>query len=218
MKNVLCFGDSNTYGFDIATYDSGTSTAKRMPFDIRWPGRIQLQLGQDYRIIEEGLNGRTIMVDDPFMQNRKGIASFPVILDCQAPLDLVIIHIGVNELKAYFGFTAGMIARGIENLVLASQISYNACPVPKVLIVTPPPVGKAIEHGIFGEQYGPLAYEKSLQFDTFYQKVAEKYHCGYLNAGTLGFELNPVDELHYSPADHARLADAIAPIVKDMIG
>jgi lysophospholipase L1-like esterase len=218
MKNILCFGDSNTYGFDIDSYDMKTSQAGRLPFDVRWPGRVQLQLGAEYRVIEAGLNGRAIMMEDPFKPYRKGIQSLPAALDCQSPLDLVILHLGVNELKTYFNLSAGMIARGIENMILLSQMSYNCSPVPQVLVIAPPPVGKNIEKSLFGDQFGSLAYEKSLLFGRQYQAVAEKHGCGFLDAGKLGFELNPIDELHYCAADHAKLANAAAVKIVEMIG
>ena len=56
MKNILCFGDSNTWGYDASTYDPALGSGQRMPFDVRWPGRVQNILGSDYRIIEDALN------------------------------------------------------------------------------------------------------------------------------------------------------------------
>ena len=37
MKNILCYGDSNTFGF--------TLHGGRHPYDVRWTGRLQLALG-----------------------------------------------------------------------------------------------------------------------------------------------------------------------------
>ena len=51
MKNILCYGDSNTFGF--------TLHGGRHPYDVRWTGRLQLALGPAYRVIEEGCGGRT---------------------------------------------------------------------------------------------------------------------------------------------------------------
>ena len=57
MKNVLCFGDSNTYGYDPAGMRDGT--AVRYAQDVRWCGVVQRDLGEGWHVIEEGLNGRT---------------------------------------------------------------------------------------------------------------------------------------------------------------
>lgn len=62
MKNVMCFGDSNTYGYDPAGMRDGT--AVRYAQDVRWCGVAQRDLGEGWHVIEEGLNGRTTVRDD----------------------------------------------------------------------------------------------------------------------------------------------------------
>ncbi len=58
MKTVVCYGDSNTWGYD-------PHTKTRFPSDVRWTGVLRQELGVDYLVIEEGLNGRTTVWDDP---------------------------------------------------------------------------------------------------------------------------------------------------------
>ena len=53
MKTVLCYGDSITWGYNPVD-------GSRFPFEQRWPGVLQARLGSSYRVIEEGLNGRTV--------------------------------------------------------------------------------------------------------------------------------------------------------------
>ncbi|MHC1773409.1 MAG: GDSL-type esterase/lipase family protein [Flexilinea sp.] len=218
MKNILCFGDSNTWGYDASTYDPAFGSGQRMPFDVRWPGRVQKILGSDYRIIEDALNARTVMVEDPYFTHRLGIASLETALDAQAPLDLVIIKLGVNELKHMFNLTAGMIAFGVEKLVLAAKTRYYNYPEPKVLVIAPHPVSKTIGEDIFGFSFGPLAYEKSCQFGPLYKDLAERHGCGFIDCAGLNFKLNSLDGLHYDREDHAKLADVVAAKIKEMIG
>ncbi len=218
MKNILCYGDSNTWGYDYTTYDPALGSGRRMAFDERWPGRVQLALGSEYRIIEDALNARTNLQDDPYFPHRHGLHSLEVALDAQAPLDLVIIQMGVNELKHMFNLTAGMIAFGAEKLVAAAQQSYYGYPVPKVLFVAPAPVRKDIADMIFGFSYGPLAYEKSVQLGALYREIAQRYGCGFLDCAALDFEINSLDGLHYSKQDHAKLADAVVLKIKEMLG
>ena len=85
MKNILCFGDSNTWGYDYTTYDPALGAGQRLPFEERWPGIVQNALGSGYRIIEDALNARTNMVEDPYFPHRLGIASLETALDAQAP-------------------------------------------------------------------------------------------------------------------------------------
>ena len=217
MKHILCFGDSNTWGYDTDTYDVTLGTVKRMPFEMRWPGILQKSLGPKYRIIENALNGRTIMHDDPYFPHRNGRHSLEETLDANSPLDLVIIQLGVNELKQMFNLTAGMISYGMEKLIKIALTSYNNYPVPKVLLIAPHPVSKEIVDGRLGFSYGSLAYSKSLELADLYKKVAERCSCAFLDCGQLNFSLNTLDGFHYSRQDHEKLAGEVKDIVIEII-
>ena len=117
-----------------------------------------------------------------------------------------------------FHLTAGMIACGMEKLVAACLTSYYGYPVPKVLLIAPHPTHPKIGDLLYGFNFGPEAYEKSVQLGEEYRAIAEKYGCGFLDCAELGFELNEIDGLHYSKADHAKLADAAAVKIREMIG
>lgn len=218
MKNILCFGDSNTWGYDYTTYDPALGSGQRMPFDVRWPGMVQNLLGGEYHIIEDALNARTNMVEDPYFPHRLGMSSLKVALDAHAPLDLVIIQMGVNELKHMFNLTAGMIAFAVEQLVAAAQTSYYNYPVPKVLLIAPSPVKKDIADYIFGFSFGPLAYEKSCQFGALYSDIAKRYGCGFIDCAPMDFKLNTLDGLHYDREDHLKLGKAVAEKIREMLG
>lgn len=218
MKHILCFGDSNTWGFDAATYDTETGTYKRMPYEVRWPGAAQNLLGQNYHIIEEGLNARTLMAQDPFYADRTGLPALQMLLDTHAPLDLVILHLGVNELKEMFNFSAGMVARGMGKLIAAAKASYYQYAAPEVLVTAPPPVPEKIADAVFGYQFGPLAASKSRELGRLYKALAQSTGCGFLDCGELGFTLSEVDCLHYTREDHAKLAAAVAEKIQAMLG
>ena len=94
MKNILCYGDSNTFGF---TLEGG-----RHPYHIRWTGRLQQALGPEYRVIEEGCGGRTTVFEDEIDLGRNGRTSLPVCLNSHKPLDLVILMLGTNDMKNRF--------------------------------------------------------------------------------------------------------------------
>lgn len=218
MKHILCFGDSNTWGYDFTTYDPAIGSGQRMPFNVRWPGIVQNLLGGEYRVIEDALNARTNMVEDPYFPHRHGLHALEAALDAQAPLDLVILQMGVNELKHMFNLTAGMIAFGMEKLVAAAQQPYYGYPAPKVLLIAPAPVKKDIADMIFGFSYGPLAYEKSVALGPLYRDIAARYGCGFIDCADLHFEINTLDGLHYSRADHAKLGPVVAEKVKELLG
>lgn len=97
MKNVLCFGDSNTYGYDPAGMRDGT--AVRYAHDVRWCGVAQRDLGEGWHVIEEGLNGRTTVRDDMchLDTNLNGIRALPMLLEAHKPLDAIVIMLGTND-------------------------------------------------------------------------------------------------------------------------
>src|SRR5512143_1112361 len=110
MQTILCFGDSNTWGYN-------PETAERYPPDVRWTGVLQQKLGAQYRVIEEGLNGRTTVWDDPVQPGRNGRIYLGPCLESHRPLDAVVLFLGLNDLKVRFSATAEDIAKGAGALV-----------------------------------------------------------------------------------------------------
>ncbi len=133
MKQILCFGDSNTWGYD-------GESGERLPFTVRWTGRLQRTFERkDVRIIEEGLCGRTTVFEDPFRQGRRGTALLPTLLETHHPVDLVVLMLGTNDCKTIFGASAEVIGRGIQCLL--DQIQTFA-PQTDVLLISPIYLGK----------------------------------------------------------------------------
>ena len=95
MRRILCFGDSNTWGYDPAT-------GERFDEQTRWTGVLQAALGGDYTVIEEGLNGRTTVWDDPIEGHKNGHEYLVPCLETHRPLDLVVLMLGTNDLKRRF--------------------------------------------------------------------------------------------------------------------
>jgi lysophospholipase L1-like esterase len=110
MAVIVAFGDSNTWGYDPAT-------ATRFAPQVRWTGVMQRELGPDHSVIEEGLNGRTTVFDDPIEPDRRGADYLPPCLRSHAPLDLLIIALGCNDMKMRFSASPGDIADGAERLI-----------------------------------------------------------------------------------------------------
>ncbi|WP_010254388.1 GDSL-type esterase/lipase family protein [Treponema primitia] len=218
MKHILCFGDSNSWGWDAESYDLSTGIAKRMPYEVRWPGLAQKLLGSEYHIIENTLNARTLMWEDPYQPHRLGLASLEETLDANAPLDLVILQLGANELKQMFNLSARKISRGLDKLVLTAQQEYYGYPVPQVLVIAPAPVSPDIGKYIFGHEFGPQAYEKSLEFSCLYKQIAASRGCAFIDCAPLKFTLNPRDGLHYSREDHTKLGSAVADKIRELLG
>ena len=204
MKNILCYGDSNTWG-----YIPGTS--ERLPYDARWTGRLQNALGESYRVIEEGLNGRTTVWDDPYKPARNGLKTLRPILDSHAPLDLVILMLGTNDLKHYFSVYAADCARGMALLVeTIRQSLYAGSPyAPRILLIAPPPI-RGLSPLLRVQFRGAEA--KSLEFAEHYRQVAEEAGCLFLDAAKV-VEPSAVDGVHLEAEGHETLAEVIRTIV-----
>jgi len=133
---VLCYGDSNTWGWIPA--EGG-----RFPRDVRWPGVLAAELGAGWHVIEEGLGGRTTVFDDPLQPGRNGRKHFLPCLLSHDPLDLVVIGLGTNDLKVRYSASAADIARGVAvlaELALESRVGPGG-ESPKVLLLGLPTLG-----------------------------------------------------------------------------
>lgn len=214
MKNVLCFGDSNTWGF-IPESITGPFP-ERHPFAVRWTGVLSRELGSGFRVIEEGQNGRTTVHDDPFAAVRNGKAVLPAILESHKPLDLVILMLGTNDLKAVFSVTPGEIATGVKvlaQMILGSDAGINNRP-PRLLIMCPPIIGDQPHLPDVAAKF-PNAQHDSRQLPRHYEALATMLGCAYLNTQSL---VEPgSDGIHLDAAAHAKLGLAVAAAVKSIL-
>lgn len=207
MKVILCFGDSNSWGWNPATEE-------RFGPDVRWPGVLRNELGPDVWVIEEGLPGRTTVWDDPIEGYRNGKEYLIPCLVSHAPIDLVIIFLGTNDLKMRFSVSAYDIANSVGVLVDIVQRSTagRRGQAPKVLLIAPPPLGKLTGYAEMLEG----GTEKSLRFSHHFRRVAEEYGCPLLDcAGVI--VSSDIDGVHLEPEEHAKLGRALADKVREVL-
>ena len=171
---IMVFGDSLSWGF----IPNEGRPSERYPADSRWPDVLQKELGSDYEVINESLNGRTTDASDNQLAGAglDGSAYLPAAITSHLPLDLVIIMVGGNDLKAAYNRTPFRIALGAGRLIdICNTIdgglgtTYKS---PKVLLICPPQLSPKIEQGsVFPEMFkGGL--EKSPQLAKLYEGVA----------------------------------------------
>jgi lysophospholipase L1-like esterase len=212
MKNILCFGDSNTWGFIPESITE--SFPRRHPHDVRWTGVLARELGEGFRIIEEGQNGRTTVHDDPFALVRNAKAVLPAILESHKPLDLVVLMLGTNDLKNVFGVSPSEIAVGAKILaqtILSSDAGLSAKP-PRLLLICPPTIGE-LSHLPDLEAKLTNAQARSQQLPKHYGAVAAALGCAYLNTQEI-ITPSPVDGIHLDAAAHQKLGQAVAAKIK----
>jgi lysophospholipase L1-like esterase len=210
VHTILCYGDSNTHGADPVMLD-------RFPRDVRWPGVLAAALAGVAHVVEEGLNGRTTVWDDPFMDFRNGK---PYLLPClrsHAPVDVLVLMLGTNDLKSIFGRSAQEITAGAGALVdiaVASATGPDGT-APAVLLVAPPRLGETTDRSElwgFGE-----ARAKASDLSRLYRNMALLKEVAFLDGAAL-VAGDPADGVHLNAADHAILARAVAASVREILG
>ncbi len=200
MKTVLCYGDSNTWGYN-------PNTKERYNRTERWTRLLQHNLGDGYEVIEEGQNGRTTVHDDPVEGQKNGMTYLVPCLESHKPVDIVVLMLGTNNLKRRFGEGAEEIARSVGRLIQTIQTSeYGPGGAsPEVLLLAPPPVAKLTE---FAEIFAG-AEDKSQGIGEAYRLVAEERSCRFLDTATV-IRSSDVDGIHFDADQLPLLADAVA--------
>jgi lysophospholipase L1-like esterase len=209
MKNILCFGDSNTWGYSPLD-------GRRYPADVRWTGVLQSSLGSDYRVIEEGLNGRTTFISEDERPLRSGSDVLPIILESHRPLDLAIIMLGTNDLKLEFNLTVAEIAQGAKTLCeLVMNSEYLEDHPPEILLISPTHIG----HNILPEdkEFFDQARGKSLQFTEFFEKAAVELGIHFLDAAKIA-KVSEVDGVHWDADQHQSFGKDLANRVSQILG
>lgn len=209
-RTVLCFGDSNTHG--TVAMRHATDRRRHAKAD-RWTSVMARALGDAWEVIAEGHPGRTSVLDDPIEGHHKnGSRALLAILETHRPVDLVIVMLGTNDLKARFSMSAHDIALGVQRLVI--DIRTSACgpdgQPPDVLLAAPVHV---LETGHFAQVFlGGAA--KSHALPDALRAVAQHNATGFVDLNAVAV-VDPVDGIHLDAAAHAAIGAAMAAAVTD---
>lgn len=207
MRQILCYGDSNTWGSDPADDE------RRFEWVVRWPGVLQRELGEAYHVLEEGLGGRTTVIDDPLIPHRSGLQLLAPILETHAPLDLVILMLGTNDIS-YAWVTAADAADGaaaVAHLVRRSETGPGGA-APTVLLVCPPPVGPFAASADLYEG----AEEKSRALPREFARAAAAVRVPWMDAGEV-IATSALDGWHLEASQHRLLGAAVAAEVRRLL-
>lgn len=205
IKRIVCYGDSNTWGYD-------PEAQNRM--DTRWTRVLGTALGSGYEIIEEGLGGRTTVWDDPIEGAKNGKTYLAPCLDSHGPFDLIILMLGTNDLKKRFSLPASDIAQGAGVLVRLVQSSNSGrnYKAPEVLLLAPPPTTRLTALAEMFEG----AEEKSRKFAHYFAQIAGETGCHFLDTSSI-IVSSPIDGIHFETAEHKKLGEALAKKVVEIL-
>ena len=211
MKTILCYGDSNTYG-----YIPGGDGA-RYAREVRWTTLLQQKLGDRAAVISEGLNGRTTVFDRVDAPWKNGL---PYLLPClrtNEPLECIVFMLGTNDCSDEVGVSAEKIAAGMEALlaVMEAETVGRQGFVPLTVLIVPGAIRKVNEGHAAGKN-SEDSVRKSHKLAPLYRALAEKHGCLFLD-GTDAFEISDVDGEHLTEQGHRQLAEALYELINDKL-
>jgi lysophospholipase L1-like esterase len=207
LQHILVYSDSAAWGII-------PMTRRRLPFEARWPGIMELALTQParpVRVIEDCLNGRRTVWDDPFKPGRNGLAGLAQRIEIHSPLALVMLMLGTNDFQSMHPHTAWHAAQGIAALINAVRQApiEPEMPVPPILVIAPPVM--QLPKGPLAPKFADAA-GKSAGLAEAYREVALSSGCHFFDAGTVT-GASKVDGIHLDADHHALLGRALAAFV-----
>jgi len=209
-KTILAYGDSLTWGYSA----EGTG---RHAHEDRWPSVLEAELAGKARVIPDGLNGRTTAFDDHLSAAERNAAkTLATALLTHAPLDLVIILLGANDMKPWIHgspFTAKYGLLRLVEIVRGTDYGFGWA-APKILLVSPPPITRT-DHVEFKEFFaGGEAASQHLA--RLYAELAEMTGCSFFDAGSVA-KTSPLDGIHLDAENTRAIGRGIAPVVRKML-
>lgn len=211
MQQILVYADSLSWGIIPDSRD-------RFPFDQRWPGVMELELaalGERVRVVEDCLNGRRTVWEDPFKPGRNGLAGIEQRIEVNSPLSLVILFLGTNDFQVMHEHKPWHAAQGIAAIVSAIRRAplEPGMPIPQILVVAPPPLQKA--KGAIAPKFDG-AELKAVGLTSAIEGVAAEHHCLFFDAGSVT-STSVVDGVHLDADQHGILGKALAWHVKSLL-
>ena len=201
MKKILCYGDSNTFGYnpvDGSRFDEKT----------RWTALLQENLGSDYEIIEEGMCDRTGIAD-----NDKGFLfsaqrHFPKMITKVKDIDLLILAIGTNDLQFKYDLTVHQFENGLEKLIVTAKNHVR-----RILLIPPVVLNDNILEGNFNFQFNSTSISKSKKVGKIYKKLSNIYGLNYFDINNFVKPSN-ADGLHYDSEGHNIISIKLSDYIK----
>lgn len=206
-RTIFVYGDSMSWGII-------PGSRNRQPFEQRWPGVVQQQLGDRVRIVEECLNGRTTVFEDPNRPARHGLDHLPMLMASQSPVDLLVIMLGINDFQDVIGATATESAAGLKALV-KSALSLQPEPMsapPKILVVIPPEIQQP--KAMMAEKFS--GFRRGEGSEQAYISALEDLPVERFQASTVT-GLSQVDGVHLDRDQHQVLGVALAAFIDRLV-
>ena len=180
---ILCFGDSNTYGYDPRSF-----FGSRYPAQHRWVDLLAQRLG--CTAVNAGENGREI-------PRREGeLLRFDRLLTDQKPIDLLVIMLGSNDLLQ--GNSAEAVAHRMEAFLEHIDLDRSG-----ILLIGPPPMQR-------GEWVpAQTLIDASAALNRAYKALSQRLGVGFADAGAWNIPLT-FDGVHFTEEGHKAFAEGLS--------
>lgn len=207
MKKIICFGDSNTFGFNPnngSRYDSNT----------RWTGILAKMLGDEFVVAEEGCNNRTGFFSNPDGVLQSGQKYLPLCLEKHKNINIFIFALGTNDLQKFFSIDENIVREGLKNII--NFVRKNN-PTVKIILIPPVVLSENVLQCGFSFQFDSFSIKNSIKMQSVYENIAQEENCEFLN---LNQYVSPSadDGLHFDEASHRIIAEKIADKISHIYG
>ena len=203
MKKILCYGDSNVFGFN-------PKNGNRFNENNRWSGILKKVLKEYFEIIEEGLNNRTAFSDNPAGIEYCALKHLPQILEKINNIEFIILAIGTNDLQFNYNIDDLTFEKKLKNLIQLIE-EKNI----KTILIPPVVLNERILNSYFSTLFNENSIKKSKNISNIYRKAANQNNCYYFDINE--FTEPSIDGLHYDETSHNLIAEKLNTFIKEII-
>jgi lysophospholipase L1-like esterase len=166
-------------------------------------------LGEDFSVIEDGLNGRTLCVFGMEGDPLNGSEHLITLLQVHKPLDLLILYLGINDLFVDPHISVAVMAEDLEEVVGNIREAQASLPV---LVLAPLPVNVGREY----QAYYHDQIEKSFDLTAAFENVSEHKGCHFLDTSQV-ISASRHDGVHIEAEEHIKLGLHLCVVVRDLL-
>lgn len=196
MKKVLCFGDSNTFGFI-------PKTAQRYDENSRWSGILKKLAKDKFNVIEHGCNNRTCFAENPAGIEFCGYKYLPFVLDDS--FDIVILSLGINDIQKFYRPNTEQIKKGLDKII---SITKEKSPNAKIILMSPSKLTNNIFKGYFSIMFDEKSIEQSSKLADIFEDICLKNGCYFIDLNKIA-PVSELDGVHYSVESHKKIANFV---------
>lgn len=200
MKKILCFGDSNTFGFN-------PENGKRFDEQTRWAGKLKIALKNKFEVIEKGANNRCGFTENKESTELSGLIAIKKYLELKP--DIIILAVGINDLQKIYDNDEKAIYFGLKALVEEIKKENN----PNIILLVPSTIKENILNSFFNTLFDEKSIEKSKKLPKIYQKIAKEFELDLIDLNNIA-ETSSTDGLHYDVEGHKKIADKLIEFIK----